>query len=417
MRVLLITNHFYPEEFRCNDLAFELCRRGHRVTVLTAIPDYPQGKFHKGYGVFRKRAEHVQGVKVLHSFIVPRGDGQKLRLMMNYVSSLMAQCWDALWMGLFGRYDYVLVHETSPVMVGIPGVIISKMRHVPMDFWVLDLWPESLQDAGGMNNAKVLGVFGKMTTWIYKHSRKILISSRGFKNSICEKGDFEDKLVYFPNWADVALLTDDVKLPEDVVMPDGFKVMFAGNIGEAQDMDSLMAAALELKEEKDIHFCIVGDGRKRPWVESFVEKHDLESTVHLLGRHPIESMPAFFQAADVMLVTLKDSKIFNRTAPAKIQAYMNAAKPIAAMMNGEGAAVVADAGCGYSVNAGDSKGLAELIFKMKNMGIVELEAMGMKGKQYCDENFSFAKAIEKIENLMEIAGKSQRAPLRQARCG
>ena len=397
-KILICTNHFYPEEFRCNDLAFELAKRGHKVTVLTAIPDYPKGKFHKGYGIFQKRVEQVNGVKVFHSFIIPRGKGGGVRLMINYFSSLLAQCWDAFWMGLLGKYDYVLVHETSPVMVGIPGVIVSKMKHIPMDFWVLDLWPESLQDAGGINNTKVLGFFRKLTTWIYKHSSHILISSRGFKESICEKGDFEKKLVYFPNWADVALEGNtDYKLPE---MPEGFRVMFAGNIGEAQDMDHLMATALELKEEKDIHFCIVGDGRKKPWVEEFIKENGLGDTIHLYGRHPIEAMPAFFNAADVMLVTLKDSKIFNRTAPAKLQAYMNAGKPIAAMMNGEGPAVVSEAGCGLSVDAGDAKAFAELIMRMRSMSKDELAKMGESGKIYCTEHFSFGKSVETIERLM-----------------
>lgn len=376
------------------------------MTVLTGIPDYPKGKFHEGYGIFKKRIERVQGVKVLHSFIIPRGDGGKIRLVLNYLSSLLAQCFDAVLLGLFGRYDYVLVHETSPVMVGVPGVIVSKMKHIPMDFWVLDLWPESLQDAGGINNKKVLGLFSKLTTWIYRHSRNILISSRGFRKSICEKGDFEGKIIYFPNWADEALTGSEEckvkseKLPDGVKMPEGFKVMFAGNIGEAQDMDNLMGAALALKEEKDIHFCIVGDGRKRPWVETFVKEHGLEDTVHLLGRHPIEAMPAFFAAADLMVVTLKDSKIFNRTAPAKLQAYMNAGKPIAAMMSGEGAAVVAEAQCGFSVEAGNGKGLAELIVRMKHLDTSELEAMGAAGKRYCEENFSFGKAVETIEGLI-----------------
>lgn len=397
-RILIVTNHFYPEEFRCNDLAFELSKRGYNVTVLTAIPDYPHGKYHKGYGLFHKRIETIQGVKVFRSFIIPRGNGKGPRIVLNYFSSLFAQCWDAVWLGLFGRFDYILVHETSPVMVGVPGVIVSKMKRIPMDFWVLDLWPESLQDAGGINNPKVLLFFKKLTTWIYKHSKHILISSRGFNESICEKGDFEKKLVYFPNWADVALKEDvEYKLPD---MPRGFKVMFAGNIGEAQDMNSLMNAALELKEEKTVHFCIVGDGRKRSWLEVFIEENGLEDTVHLYGRHPIETMPAFFAAADVMMVTLKNSRIFNRTAPAKIQAYMNAGKPIAAMMNGEGPKVIDEAGCGMSVPAGDSKAFAQMLRKMKEMPTEVLVSMGKSGKVYCEENFSFAKSVNRFEDLM-----------------
>lgn len=397
-RVLLITNHFFPEEFRCNDLAFELSHKGYHVTVLTAIPDYPQGAFHRGYGLLRKRVETVKGVKIIRSFIIPRGAGGKIRLMLNYFSSFMAQCWDAFWLGLIRKYDYILVHETSPVMVGIPGVIVSRLTRIPLDFWVLDLWPESLQDAGGIDNPRILRFFELMTTWIYKHASHILISSRGFEGSIIAKGPFKEKLVYFPNWADVALKElSDYALP---AMPGGFRVMFAGNIGEAQDMEHLMSTALELKSEKSIHFCIVGDGRKRPWVEEYVNKNKLGDTVHLLGRHPIESMPSFFRVADVMLVTLKDSKIFNRTAPAKIQAYMNAGKPIAAMMNGEGASVVLEAGCGFSVPAGDSKAFAELIKTMQQMDKEDLSMMGARGKKYCSEHFDFHSSVELVERLM-----------------
>ena len=399
MKLLLVTNHFWPETFRCNELAFDLARRGHRVTVLTGIPDYPQGRFHKGYGVFRKRKEVVQGVTVYRSFIIPRGKGGALRMVLNYASSLAAQCWDAVWLGLFGRYDRVLVHETSPVMVGVPGVIVSRTRRIPMDFWVLDLWPESLEDGGGIHNPRILGAFGKLTTWIYRHSDHILMSSRGFRASICEKGDFADKLIYFPNWADAALEeSSDYEIP---AMPQGFRFLFAGNLGEAQDMDNLLAAALALKDEKDLHFCLVGDGRKRPWVEAFVREHGLEATVHLMGQHPVTAMPAFFAVADVLLVTLKDSPIFNRTAPAKIQAYMHAGKPLAAMISGEGAAVIAEAACGRSVPAGDAQAFAGLLRTMKAMDPAALREMGAAGQRYCAAHFDFKRSVDTIERLMD----------------
>ena len=247
-------------------------------------------------------------------------------------------------------------------------------------------------------------MFGKLTTWIYRNAKHILISSRGFEGSICEKGDFVNKVIYFPNWADISLgeQSFDNNLPK---MPEGFKVMFAGNIGEAQDMDSLMETALVLKDETDIHFCIVGDGRKRPWVEDFVREHDLTSTVHLLGRFPIEMMPAFFAMADVLLVTLKDSKVFNRTAPAKIQAYMNAGKPIAAMLNGEGSVVISNAECGFCVAAGDAGAFAHLLKHMKAMEHDKLVEMGIRGKQFCKEYFDFSKALITIEKLMSNINK------------
>lgn len=397
-KILICTNHFYPETFRCNDVAFELANRGYDVTVLTAIPDYPKGVYFDGYGIFRRRRETVNGVKVIHGFIIPRGNGGGIRLLLNYLSFLISSVFISLFLGLFRKYDKVLIHETSPVMIGIPAVIVSKIQKVPLFFWVLDLWPESLQAAGGINNPKVLGVFEKLTTWIYKNSDKILISSKGFEESIKEKGDFESKIVYFPNWADKALeVNDNCKIPN---LPKGFIVMFAGNIGEAQDFDHIMEAAKYLKDEEQIHFVFVGDGRKRPWVEKYRDDHQLQNTVHWLGRYPVESMPAFFEQADVMLMTLKDVSIFSLTAPAKLQAYMSAGKPILAMMNGEGPRIIKEASCGCSVPASDSRALADTILKFSRKPESELQQLGQNGKSYQQIHFDLDKSINHLVEIL-----------------
>ena len=397
--ILICTNHFYPETFRCNDVAFELVRRGYEVTVLTAIPDYPKGKYFDGYGIFRKRRETVNGVKVYRGFIIPRGNGGTVRLLLNYVSFFISSIILSFYLGLFRRFDRVLIHETSPVMIGVPAVIVKKIQKIPLLFWVLDLWPESLQAAGGINNPKVLGMFEMLTKWIYQHSDKILISSKGFVESITQKGDYADRLVYFPNWADKALENSgDYHLP---VFPDGFIVMFAGNMGEAQDFDHIMETARLLKDEKNIHFVFVGDGRKRPWVEQYRDEHGLQEMVHWVGRHPVEAMPSFFEKADVMLMTLKDVGIFHLTAPAKLQAYMSAAKPVLAMMNGEGPRLIAEAECGRSVAAGDSEGLARVIMKMSKMDKAVLAEMGRKGKEFQMAHFELGKSLSHLESILD----------------
>ena len=397
-RVLICTNHFYPETFRCNDVAFELVRRGYDVTVLTAIPDYPGGKFFEGYGFFRKRKEIVNGVKVIRAFIIPRGNGGVIRLFLNYLSYFISSLLVSLRLGLFGKFDRVIIHETSPVMIGVPPVVVKKLQKAPLYFWVLDLWPESLQAAGGVNNPWVLGFFRRMTTWIYRHSDKILMSSKGFESSILEKGDYADKLIYFPNWADKALDGhSNFILPS---LPDGFIAMFAGNMGEAQDFDHIMSAALMLKDNHHIHFVFVGDGRKRVWVESFCEEHDLKATVHWVGRHPVETMPSFFEKADVMLMTLKDVNIFNLTAPAKLQAYMSASKPILAMMNGEGPRIVAEARCGRCVPAADAEGLAKALLEMAQMDKSELIEMGRRGKVYQQTHFDLDQSINHLIDII-----------------
>lgn len=401
-RILVISPHFYPEDFKCNEVAFELAKRGYDVTALSDIPNYPQGKFYKGYGLFRRRRECVNGVKVIRTAMIPRGNGSGVMLALNYLSFAFTACIRAFFMALFGKYDTIIVHQLSPITVGLPALIIKKLRpKTNLLFWVLDLWPESLEVAGGITNKHILGVFEKIAKWCYRSSDKILMSSQGFSESICAKGDFADKLVYFPNWADGDLARNsEYKLP---AMPDGFKIMFAGNVGEAQDFDHTLEAfkILHDRGHKDIHFVIVGNGRKREWVENYVAENNLQDTVHCLGRHPLESMGKFFAAADVLYLALKDCSIFNLTCPAKLQAYMSVGKPVLAMLNGDGANIIRDAQCGFSVPAGSSSELADVIVNMTNTSFDELRKMGDNGKVYCAENFSFEKNMANLINLID----------------
>lgn len=395
-RILIVTPHFYPESFKCNDMAFELKNRGHVVSVMTAIPDYHDGKFHKGYGFFKKRKEIINGVQVHRSFIIPRGKGSFCRLALNYVSYTFFATLKAFWFGLTRKYDAVIVHETSPVMVGIPAVIIKKMQKLPMFFWVLDLWPESLTAAGGINNKFILGCFSSLTKWIYRNSNKILISSKGFRTSINNKDDlFDHKINYFPNWVDEFQPSND-PIPE---LPKGFNIIFAGNIGEAQDFPNILEAAKLLKDEKNINFIFLGDGRKKIWIEEFIKDKEL-TNVHCFGRFPINMMPNFYKKADILFLALKDSPIFKLTVPAKLQSYMSSGKPILAMINGEGTDLIKDADCGWSVPAGDYSSLAKLILKLSKEDPEILNQKGQNGKKFSQKYFSFATSIDKLESMM-----------------
>jgi len=403
-RILIVTNHFYPETFRCNDVAFHLAEKGYEVSVLTGIPDYPQGRFYKGYGVFRRRVETINGVRVYHSLLTPRGNGKTMLLMLQYLTSYVCMTVFAFFLGLSKRFDCILVHETSPIMLGTAANLIHRMQKIPMYFWVLDLWPESLQAAGGINNRTVLGFFEHLVKKYYRNSEKILISSKGFEESICQKGVFASKIEYFPNWADkdIAGAADEAAQTVDTSgVPEGFVVMFAGNVGEAQDFTHIMMAANELRERKDIHFVVLGDGRKKPWVDDFVMSHQLGETVHMLGRRPVEEMSAFFQKADLLLVALKDVNIFNLTLPAKVQAYMAAGKPIIAMMNGEGPRTIAEASGGFSVAAGDYKALARAIADASERHKSELEQMGENGLQFSQMHFSYEMCMKHLEEIIK----------------
>ena len=399
-RVLLVTQYFQPENFKCNDIAFELQRRGYEVTVLTAIPNYPQGRYFDGYGLFKRRVEYIDGVKVIRGFVVPRGKGGKIGLSLNYLSYLVSSCLIALDLSLRYKYEAVFVHQVSPVTIGVAATLVKRIQRIPMYFWVLDLWPESLTAAIGLRNKYILGFFSKMVQWFYRRSDKILISSKGFANSICEKGDFAEKIIYFPNWVDKALMAkSDVVTPD---VPNGFVAMFTGNIGASQDFGMVLSAAERLKEHKDIHFVIVGNGRAREWVEQQIIERGLNETVHCVGSYPLEAMPATFAKADVLFAALKDEPIFALTVPAKIQAYMSSGKPIISMINGDAMELVREVGCGMAVAAEDSKAFADAVLQMSQLSQSEREQMGNRGREFASNNFDFTKQMTLLEEIMNL---------------
>ena len=401
MKILFVCQYFYPEVFRGNDIAFHWAEEGHVVHVVCGVPNYPQGKFYTGYGLFNKRHEVVKGVKVTHLPIIPRGNN-KIMLMLNYFSYLIVGWVYMLFHALFHKYDKVFVQQLSPVMMSAPGVLYKRLRRVPLYTWVLDLWPESLTAAGGVNNKYVLGFFKHYVKSEYKHSDKILISSRSFEKSILEYGDYKDKIVYYPQWSDGN--NGEIVKPENAPsIPNGFKLMFAGAVGEAHGFECTMQTALLTKEHKDIKWIIVGDGRKLDWVRSFVKENGLEETVFSFGRYPAETMPWFFAQADVMLVTLSDDPLFKLYAPAKISSYMAAGKPIAAVLNGEGAEVIKDSDCGWTLAAGDAEGLAKLAVELSQKDKIVLGERGENALRYYNEHFVKEKCLKKLDDLMDIA--------------
>ena len=401
MKILFVCQYFYPEVFRGNDIAFHWAEQGHDVHVVSGVPNYPHGKFYEGYGLLKKRHEVIRGVKVTHLPIVPRGNG-KVTLLLNYLSYLIvANVW-VFFHALFHKYDRVFVQQLSPVTMSSPGVLYKRIRKVPLYIWVLDLWPESLTAAGGVTNKYVLGFFRHYVKQEYKYSDKILISSRSFAKSIAEYGDYSDKVVYYPQWADG--IDGGIITPDDPpVIPDGFKLMFAGAVGEAHGFECTMQAALLTKDHKDIKWIIVGDGRRLDWVRDYIKEHELEETVYTLGRYPSGTMPWFFRQADVMLVTLNDDPLFRLYSPAKISSYMAAGMPIVAVLNGEGAEVIREAQCGWALPAGDANGFAKLAIELSQMDKKVLEEKGQNALKYYNEHFVKGKCLNKLDALMGIA--------------
>jgi len=399
MKVIFITQYFYPENFRGNDAAFYFADNGFDVTVLTAIPNYPQGKFYTGYGLFKRRFEVINGVKVIRVPVVPRGRSGKLALTLNYSSYLFIGSLYSIFLSLFNKYDVVIAQQLSPATSVMPGLIVGRMRSIPLLLWVLDLWPESIQSVGGTNNKVIIGLLNRFMKHVYMRSEKILISSKGFASSINTKGKYEQKIIYFPNWADSLINTDEKStVPE---LPPGFKIVYAGNIGEAQDFEAVMQAVSLVRHESDIKFIFIGEGRKYHWLVNFVTSYKLTDRVTILGRYPTSAMPDFFKQADAMLVSLKDDIVLSKTAPAKLQAYMSSGKPVLGMLSGDGADIISEAGCGLVAPAGDFGKLAANILKMRNMPAQELLKMGHFGLLYSEKNFNREKCLGNLRDLIQ----------------
>ena len=399
MKILIVSQYFWPENFRINDLALELRKKGHHITVLTGKPNYPQGKYYKGYSFFGHSSDTYEGIKVFRVPVFSRGNGNGFNLAINYMSFVIFSC---LFIFIKPRkFDLTLTFAISPITQVFAALLHKKLFGSITLLWVQDLWPESVFAAGKMNYKSVYRVLSKMVKYIYKRTDKILVSSEAFSASIESKGVELNKIGYLPNWAEV-IFTDETKFDLNKykeLIPKGFIAMFAGNIGESQDFDSILKAAELTKNNPDIKWVIVGDGRKKSWVEEEIEKKGLQSTFFMLGRYPSEEMPIFFTHANVMLVTLKDTEIFGLTIPSKVQAYMAFGKPVLTMLNGIGSQIINEANCGFTANAGDYIMLARNVIRAANLSNNNLNELGKNAHIYYRLNFSMSKILNDFENI------------------
>ena len=400
MNILIISQYFWPESFIINNLAKDLLERGHSVTVLTGIPNYPEGRYFKGYGPFRNTKQEYCGIRIIRVPLVSRGGGGGIRLALNYLS--FALCASILGPLLCrDKYDVIFVYEPSPITVALPAICMKYAGSAPVALWVQDLWPESISATEGLDSKWLIKTVGMVVKFIYKHCDLILVQSRAFIGSIVNMGIEREKIIYFPNSsADPFQKNTAVKSSNLPKIPEGFRVMFAGNIGAAQDFATILDAAEKLKDHTEIHWIIVGNGRLFPWVQSQVRQRGLSGTVHLMGRYPVEVMPQFFSLADSMLVTLKKSKIFSLTIPSKVQSYLAGGKPILAALDGEGARVINEAKAGLICPAEDSGALAQIVLEMSRMAESEREGMGISGRAYYEANFDQEMLLDRFEHLM-----------------
>jgi glycosyltransferase involved in cell wall biosynthesis len=402
MRLLILSQYFWPENFRINDLAAGLIARGHEVTVLTGLPNYPDGKIFKSFQDEPDAFASFEGADVLRVPMLPRGEGN-LRLVLNYLSFVIGGLvrGPALLKGR--RFDAIFVFQTSPITSALPALWLRRRRGTPVLLWVLDLWPDTLSAIGVVRSPRLLALVGKLVSFIYRRCDRILIQSRAFLVNVARYSQDTGKVRYFPGWAEAvfAEMGDAEPAPELAPYRDDFKLLFAGNIGEAQDFPALIAAAELLRDVPNLRFIVVGDGRAADAARADVARRGLQDRVLFLGRYPLERMPSFFIAADALLVSLVDRPIWAMTIPGKVQSYLASGKPLLAMLNGEGARVIDEAGAGLTSPAGDAAAFAANVRALMALPAAEREQMGLAGRAYCGREFGREELIDRLEQWIE----------------
>lgn len=397
MRILVISQYFYPENFKINDLVFSLKERGHDITVLTGKPNYSKTTFFDGYGWNSPGFEFIKDIAVYRANLFSRKNGGALRLFLNYFSFAFLASFKLR--NISGPFDAIFVYEPSPITVGIPAVFAKRRFKAPIYFWAQDLWPESLVAAGGIKNKPILGFFNALTKWIYKHSKKVLIQSNGFREYILKQGVPNEKILFYPNpTEDFYKPLKGVKEYQEFFKKENFNIIFAGNIGEAQSFETIIKAISNIKDLA-VQVIVLGDGRFKEKAVDLIKEKGLEAHFNFLGSFPPTEMPKFFSHADALLVSLKKDRIFSLTIPAKVQSYLACGKPIIASIDGEGARIVQEAQCGVTAAAENALALSKAIKDLMGLDQKTRLEMGKNARAYYDKEFDRELLLERLEQI------------------
>ena len=392
MNILFLSQYFYPEQFLNNQVARDLVSEGHRVKVISCVPNYPQGKFFKGYTNRKRRDETWNGVEINRARTVARGTSP-LQLLVNYLAYPVAASWRIIEQRNKGfRADVSFVSMPSPLLQAFAGIFAKTFYGVPTVYWVQDIWPDSAILTLGIRNRLVIKILNAICGWLYRRADTILIQSDGFRDRIAGYGVSENRIVTLPNTAppffrpismDAIPQSIQSRFPTDRTI-----IMFAGNIGESQGFDNIIAVAKDLPEKSNILLAILGSGRDEHRVRTLIKSMGVEDRFCFLGRQAEREMPYYFACADAMLVSLKDYPIFALTIPSKVQAYMACSRPIIAALAGEGARVINEAQAGVVSKPGDARSLCRSLLAIEKMPKKSLNAMGANGYAYFQKTLS-----------------------------
>lgn len=387
--ILVVSQYFYPEQFRINDICTEWARRGYKVTVLTGIPNYPQGEYFEGYDLVHKRTEEWNGIRIIRIPLIARGHSS-IGMVANYFSFVLS---GYIWKCLTRlRADYVFTFEVSPMTQALVGVWYAKKNRIPHYLYVQDLWPENVETVTGIHSPLVVKPIGKMVEYIYKNCSQIFATSPSFVKEICKRGVPDKKVHYWPQYAEEFYRPMEKRAVPEILDDGSFKIIFTGNIGTAQGLEILPRTA-ELLKDENVRFVMVGDGRYLETFTEEVKKRKVQDKFIMIPRQPAERIPELLAACDVAFLSFQDEELWTMTIPAKLQSYLACGMPVIAAAKGETERIIEEAECGRCCEIGNPEALAVTV--RKTMG-KDLSVMKKSSRRYFEQNFDKAMLMEQI---------------------
>lgn len=404
MKILILSQYFWPESFIINDLVTTLVNQGHTIEVLTGKPNYPDGAIFEGYSAYGCTTEYFGGkILVKRIPIVPRGKGGAKRLLFNYLSFVISGLVYFYSAVKKQKFDIIFVFAPSPITSVIPAIYLKKRLKIPLAVWVQDLWPESLSATGFIKNRYILNFVGRIVQRIYAATDLLLVQSYAFKKPVSKYVN-EDKIFYYPNSfledsADQSLIE---LLPKDLVslLENNRCFVFAGNLGKAQSLETIVQAAEHLTHLSNCKILLVGSGSMSKWIEQQILAMKLDNLIRF-DRFPSTFMSSLFARSTGLLVTLKKDDIFSYTIPSKIQSYLAAGRPIIAAIDGEGGRIILESGAGFSSSAEDGLALANNIERVYCMSELDRDKLGQSGRAYFLKHFEMVSQCRRLIELLE----------------
>lgn len=408
MRILVISQNYFPEPVNVwTQLCEALQARGNDVTVVTGYPNWPKGVVYAGHRISLHQIQIIRGVRVIRVPLYPYHGRSSLRRIINYLSFMGS----SMALGPWGRKRPHVIFAIQPPTVCIPAWLFSRIWQVPFIYDLEDMWPETLVATRMMSNPALLSMVGKFCNWVYKRASGIRIISKGFASNLLGKGVPADKLYYIPNWVDTEFYrpqTLDADVRRHFALTGFTIILYAGTIGLAQGLDTVLDAAALLRNLSDVQFVLAGDGIDLLRLKKRAETMSL-ANVKFLGRQPTEMMPALYAASSILLVHLKDDPLFRITIPHKTLTYLSSGKPVLAAVQGDVADVVREAGAGLTCPSENPKALAEAISSFCCMTKEERNKMGEKGRRFALEHFRKDQIVDQLlEMFIDIGRKTNR---------